>query len=481
MAAKKMENWTKMNTPNRVKRSIATASVLALFAASCGGTTESETLQDEMPETLAATDEEVVIDWFVGLGTGEAPAQIAAQEKVVEAFNASQDGITLKLEVVDQRLAYDVLDERIEAGNTPDIVGPVGFLGSAAFGDEFRDLTDLIDDEVLSAYDPEQVAVWAGDEGEVEALPFGVMPSMIFYNRDLFDRAGLPYPPAEFGGTYRGEPWDVDAMTELATELTLDANGNNPTDPEFDDSTTVQWGFAHQWIDDPRSNGAFFGAGSLEAEDGTAQIPDNWKAEWEWVHENMWDTNIMPTYEDRGSQLLQNGNQFASGRVAMAFTHFWYASSINSEEGEPREFWDLAATPSYDGEITSKLHADTFRIMDRSDNPNEAYEALSYLLDDAAAELLQVYGSFPARVELRDEFFAGLAERYPEVENWEVVSDALQYPDIPQHEALLPAPEESQAILDAFAEEIGTDPELDMDSRVEKLRTDLDAAFAEAE
>ncbi len=465
-----------MNTPNRVKKAIVTASVLALFGASCGGASEPEA----MPETLAATDE-VVIDWFVGLGTGEAPAQIETQQQVVKAFNESQDGITIELEVVDQRLAYDVLAERIEAGNPPDIVGPVGILGAAAFGDDFRDLSDLIDDEVLSAYDPEQVEVWTTDEGAIEALPFGVFPSMIFYNRELFDRAGLPYPPAEFGGTYRGEPWDMDALTKLATELTVDANGNNPTDADFDDASTVQWGFAHQWIDEPRSNGAFFGAGSMVAEDGSAQIPETWEAEWKWLHTNTWDTNIIPSNDDRASELLQSGNQFASGRVAMAFTHLWYASSINSEDGDPRKFWDLAATPSYNGEITSKLHADTFRIMDQSDNPEQAYEALSYLLDDAAADLLQIYGSFPARVELRDEFFAGLSESYPHVENWDVIGDALMYPDIPQHEARLPASEESQAILDAFAEDIGTDPDLDMDTRIEQLRVDLDAVFTEAE
>ena len=45
--------------------------------------------------------EPVTVRWFVGLGTGTQPEQIAAQETVVEEFNASQDAIELQVELVD--------------------------------------------------------------------------------------------------------------------------------------------------------------------------------------------------------------------------------------------------------------------------------------------------------------------------------------------------------------------------------------------
>lgn len=451
---------------------LATGAIgLAGLTVSCSGSAPEQAV----PESLAATDE-VVIDWFVGLGTGTERNQIAAQNDVVDAFNESQDEITLRLEVVDQRLAFDLLSERIADGDAPDLVGPMGIRGANTFDGAFLDLSGFLNEEILSAYDPEQIEVWTND-GRVEALPFGVFPSMIFYNRDLFDRAGLAYPPAEFGGTYEGEPWDIDAFNELATKLTLDANGNSADSPHFEEDLAVQWGFSHQWLDDPRSHGAFFGPGSLVGDDGSAQIPENWLAEWRWLHESIWETRTVPSPSQRGTDLLQNGNLIASGRVAMAFTHLWYAGSANDDAGNPVDFWDLAATPSYNGQITSKLHADTFRIMDQSDSPAEAFEALSYLLDEGAAELLQAYGSFPARVELRDDFLAGLGERHPSVQNWATIADALQYPDIPSHEGPLPAVEESQAVLDAFGHELLNDPELDVEARAATLKAELDAIF----
>ncbi len=446
----------------------------ALLVVGCGG----GDLSQAAPETLAAADETpVVIDWFVGLGTGSQRAQVDAQRDLVDAFNETNDDIRINLEIVDQRLAFDLLRERIEAGEAPDIVGPVGIRGANEFAGDFLDLTDYVDDELLAQYDPEQVEVYSRD-GRVEALPFGVFPSMIYFNREVFDEAGLPYPPAEFGGTYRGQPWDMDALTQLATDLTLDVNGNTAASPDFDQDVTVQWGFAHQWMTDPRSHASFFGAGSLVAEDGTAQIPESWEAEWEWLHTATHELHIAPSPEEIGTDLLDNGNSFASGRLAMAFSHLWYVGSINDPEGNPLQSWDLAATPSFNGEITAKLHADTFRIMADSEHPDEAFEVLTFLLGDGAVPLLQAYSSFPARLDLREEFFDGLAEQHPHVENWTVVSDALSYPDIPSHEAMLPGGEATQELLDQFGNELLGDPGLEVDVRVAQLREDLDEVFS---
>src|SRR5512133_56155 len=62
------------------------------------------------------------IRWFVGLGTGTDPVQIAAEEAVVKDFNASNDKIQLILEVVPYNSAKDTLSTEIAAGNAPDVI-----------------------------------------------------------------------------------------------------------------------------------------------------------------------------------------------------------------------------------------------------------------------------------------------------------------------------------------------------------------------
>ena len=143
--------------------------------------------------------EKVKVRWFVGLGTGSREEQIEPQEKVVADFNESQDEIELVLEIVDNDQAYDILGTQIAGGNAPDIVGPVGVRGRESFKGTWLDLKPLIEKHNydLSDFDPAMVDFYyIEDEGQI-GLPFGIYPSFIFVNKDLFEEADLPLPSAK--------------------------------------------------------------------------------------------------------------------------------------------------------------------------------------------------------------------------------------------------------------------------------------------
>ena len=198
---------------------------------------------------LSVSFAQVEIRWFIGLGAGAQEAQAQAQQAIADEFNASQDQIKLTLEVVAQS-PFDVLATEIAAGNAPDIVGPMGIRGRASFPGAWLDLTDLLESNNydLSDFDPALVDFYRlPDQGQL-GLPFAVYPSYISYDKDLFDEAGLAYLPSEFGQPYidadgNEKPWNTDTLRELAMILTVDANGNDATSPEFDPDNIVQWGF----------------------------------------------------------------------------------------------------------------------------------------------------------------------------------------------------------------------------------------------
>ena len=115
--------------------------ILAMMLTACGGTQATEAPTEAAPAEVPPTEapeptaepemeeapaDRVQIRWFVGLGTGQQPEQVEAQEAVVEAFNASQDKIELVIEIVNYEVSVDTLSTQIAAGNAPDIVGPVG-------------------------------------------------------------------------------------------------------------------------------------------------------------------------------------------------------------------------------------------------------------------------------------------------------------------------------------------------------------------
>lgn len=422
----------------------------------------------------------VTIRWFVGLGTGAQPEQIEAQDAVVTAFNESQSDIVLEVEYVDNEVAFDTLATQIAGGNSPDIIGPVGIKGSNTFAGRFLDLEPLIEASNfdLSVYDEAQVEFWREDDGSLTSIPFGVYPAFIYYNTELFDEAGLAYPPQEFDEPYAdGDAWDMDKLAELAAILSVDANGNDATSASYDADDVVQFGFNHQWVDEPRAQATFFGPGSFVADDGSAVVPDHWVEEWSWYHNLIHDVGAAPTQAYLDSELLANGNTFSTGNVAMAHTHLWYTCCVVDDDGNGLDFFDVAVVPEYNGEQTSKLHADIFRIMDDTEHPEEAFEVLSYFLTEAADDLLSVYGAMPARSDLQADFLAGLDETFPQGVNWQVAIDSLSHPDTPSHEGNMPNFAEAEARIAELTQRINSEPDLDVDVAAEDLQTDLQTIF----
>jgi multiple sugar transport system substrate-binding protein len=439
-----------------------------------GGDATTTTAAPTETEAPPASGDAVQIRWFVGLGTGGNPEQVAAQEAVVEEFNASRDDIELVLEIVQNDVAYDTLSTQIASGNAPDIIGPVGIRGANAFNGRWLDMQPLVDASGydLSRWTPEQVDVWRTDEGLV-GLPFAVFPSMIFYNKALFDEAGLPYPPQEFGADYDGQPWDWDTVREIGQFLTVDANGNDATSPDFDPDNIIQFGYVDQWTE-PQRFATGFGAASMTNDDGTPNIADNWVEAFKWHYSGVWEDNFIPNAEYEGSDILAAGNPFDSGNVAMAHTHLWYTCCLTGV-GD----WDLAVVPTYNGTPTAALHADVFRLLNTTEHPEEAFEVLTYLIGDAAPALLDAYGGMPADESLQEEFFATQDAAFPQGVNWQVAKDSLSYPDIPSHEQDMPNFLKAQDRWGAFWSNLQSNPGLDVDAEVATLLSDLETIYAE--
>ena len=133
-----------------ISRLAALGSISALVLAACGNVTPSA--PPPSPATLAPspassptpipTNGDLVfrghiVRWFVGLGTGNSPAQEAVEKQIVSDFNAQQETrpatsqIWLVLEAVSSVAAPEILRTEIASGNAPDLIGPMGPAGRA--------------------------------------------------------------------------------------------------------------------------------------------------------------------------------------------------------------------------------------------------------------------------------------------------------------------------------------------------------------
>jgi multiple sugar transport system substrate-binding protein len=419
---------------------------------------------------------DTVVKWFVGLGTGTDLPQVEVEQEVVNTYNSTNDDdIYIALNVIPNAEAYNVLATQIAAGTPPDIIGPVGIRGISFAGDDLLPLDDLIkeQDVDLSAYDEGALSAYRNEQGELLALPYAVYPSFIYFNKDLFDAAGLAYPPQQFGEQYEGKPWDMDALRELGMRLTLDANGKNATEPNFDAKKIVQFGFIPQWQGNALNEGAFFGAGDLTADDNSATIPPAWKDSWRWFYQARHVDHFVPDATYENADAFGQGNVWSTGKVAMAWTHLWYTCCFDSSQ-VPR--WDIAVVPSYNGTTTAKLHADTFAILKETRDPDAAFKVYMFLLQNE--ELRALYGGLPAITAEEPAYFATLNAKFALVKaNWQVALDSLAYADVPSHEQYVPNYLKFQDRLAAFDQLVNATPGLDLGQEIDKLEADLTAIF----
>ncbi len=425
------------------------------------------------------------VRWYVGLGAGSDQPQLVAQQELVDEYNASQDEIELILEVVDNDVAYDVLNTQIAAGNAPDIVGPLGIRGRASFPGAWLDFTPYIESSNydLSDFDPALVDFY-NVEGEGQlGLPFAVFPSFVFYNKTLFDEAGLAYPPTAYGEPYidadgNEKEWDFNTVRELGILLTVDANGNDATSPDFDPDNIVQFGYGTQFTD-LRGRNTLFGAGNLIDADGNAAYPDAWREATQWYHDAMWKDYFYPNDAYGSSDMMGGGNWFSSGNIGMAHIHLWFTGFGFADFEDD---WGIAPTPSYNGVTTAKLHADTFGILKAGKQNEAAFTVLQWMLGEKAAEMSALYGGMPARQSLQQPFLDTLAEQFSDQDvAWNIVTESLSYPDNPNHEEGLPSLLEATDRYTVFAQLLDSTADADIDAEIETLLKDLQAIYDAAE
>jgi multiple sugar transport system substrate-binding protein len=427
------------------------------------------------------------IRWFVGLGIGSSPAQVEIQQAVVDTFNKTNDQIELVLEVVPYDSAMETLSSEIQDGNGPDLVGPVGIGNSNFFHDQWLDLTPLIEDNNFDTSIYNQTLIeFHKTGGHQIGLPFAVFPSGLFFQKPMFDQAGLNYPPAKIGDLYvwpdgTESEWNWETLTEVAKRLTLDVNGHNSLDKDFDRDNIVQTGFHPQWAS-LNVIGTFFGTGlTYETSNNkyNVKIPEAWKSAWRWWFDGMWGNEpFIANGVLANSPEFGGGNVFNAQKTAMTETQLWYVCCLSKAGSQ----WDIGAFPSYEGEYHGRFDARTFYIWKGTQNPDAAFKVLTYLIGpDGVVPLLLgdkdhpggAYDAFPALPAYQQVYLENKAVLYPQVDNWDVFLQGLNYPDIPSAEAWMPNMSEALKRIVTFGDMCQTDSTIDFEAELDRLEADL--------
>jgi multiple sugar transport system substrate-binding protein len=284
-------------------------------------------------------------------------------EQIVADFNESQDGVVVTTEINPWAVIDDTLLPALSAGNGPDIVAmPAERLPVYADRGAFVGLDDFYADPANNATDVNPGAVeMVTVDGTAYGVPTGFVPLAVYYNKALFEAAGITEPPAT---------WDE--WVETAEALTVDANG---------DGTPEQYGVVlpdHATVANGLWPSLFYGNGGEIVEGGDTAVidsPENLET-LEFWQDAIVNGKISPT----GVDGIEADGIFSAGQAAMTIGGPWMVF-IAADNGIDYGIAPIPAGP--EAQAASAIGV-SMAITDTDDDAKAAaaQEFFAYFLND---------------------------------------------------------------------------------------------------
>jgi multiple sugar transport system substrate-binding protein len=313
--------------------------------------------------------------------------------KIVDDFNASQNEVSIKVQINPWSVIDDTLLPALSSGKGPDIVAmpaerlPV-YADKGAFvelDDFYKDPTSNLDKLAPAAVDMETV------NGHKYGVPSGFVPLAMFYNKTLFAQAGITTPPAT---------WDEWIAT--AKKLTVDANN---------DGTPEQFGLGlpdHATVANGVWPSLFYGNGGDIVKDGKAVVDsaENAQTLKTWVNAVRND-KISPT----GLDGIAGDKLFSSGKAAMYLGGPWMSSIAQ----ESKIDYGIAAVPVGPKAQAASAIGISMAVTQQKDDSKAAAarKFFSYFMQKEQATAWSLGSGWPP---LRTDIPAGAVASNPVVE-----------------------------------------------------------------
>lgn len=335
---------------------------------------------------------------------------------VLDAFSEQHGGVEFEETAVPSAEFITKMLAEYAGGKVSDFHRIRGFNEMAPFivKGALADLTPYMegdpDFDINDFYAPQaEQYLW---KGKYYAIPEDLQPcSPMFYNKKIFDEAGLEPPTND---------WDWDRLLEVAQKLTQkDAEGR-----------TTQYGYHYMGWTWPMwmwQNGGDF---ADKVEDPTKCTLDDPKAVEgvEFAADLAYEYEMVPTRDTVSEMGMADAEIFATGRVAMYTAGTWVTNTF-IEYGEDLD-WGMVYTPKWhDGTRAYATGGSGWGIPANAEHPDASWEVIKYIFSEEGLDLW--VKNRPADLVwlfVRKSIAEKQAEALEEfVENAHIIPDSAQY------------------------------------------------------
>lgn len=315
--------------------------------------------------TASAADKKEVVIWDYF----ETDAQKQMMQSLIDEFNASQDEYEASHVYVPFADYEKQLTLGIASGELPDLVildgcGMASFIQLGLFGD-ISD-ADINWDEYMEG--PMESTML---DGKHYGIPFATNCTALFYNKDLFDAAGIDYPD-------ENTTWDE--FHEMAKALTKDrvsGFGNAATNTDEGTFQCLQWLYTA-------------GGSYTDIEDGV----DAYKLMQEMIEDGSWTKECVNWTQS------DVNNNFMAGNLAMQQNGPWQIPGI--EANAPDLNYGVTVLPKKDADseqATSILGGENMGVVNKDDTSGAEAFLKYYDQTDVMVDAMKQYGSYPPKTE----------------------------------------------------------------------------------
>jgi multiple sugar transport system substrate-binding protein len=332
-------------------------------AADDGKKAEETTKADAKPSAPQVSSEPVELLLYSNLSNDDD----YINDVFVKPVKAKYPNISIKYL---QRSPGQTPTDLVASGNIPDLI-----IGSILNLYEFQDLGMFYDITPLikkfqfdvKRVDPaliEQMKEYS-DKGEIYGIPYKSNYNALFYNKEIFDKFGVPYPKDDM-------LWDD--VVELARKVTRSTDGVDYMGLDPENINRLGWGLGIGFID-PKTN---------------KPLTEQWKPAYELLQK------IISIPGNKPEKPMKNGDKdgfMKDMRIAMMAT-----TNLVDKIGNAKFNWDLVTYPQYPDHrgTFGVAGAQPLMISAQSKHKDQAFQVIETVMSDEVQKSMNRLGKVTA-------------------------------------------------------------------------------------
>jgi multiple sugar transport system substrate-binding protein len=301
-----------------------------------------------------------------------APEELTVWKQIVTDFEAANPNIQVNVEVSDWDSYWEKLKTQLAAGTPPDVFAmdaPL-FLDYQS-RDVLLNLQPYIDKnpDMLKDVYPQTLAAYKTPDGYY-GLPRDFQTIALFYNKDMFDKAGVAYPTAD---------WTWEDLRAAAKKLTKDAGSDGTKQYGF---TFDQWDMEVGWSEAIWS----YGGDIINSDHTKTLIGDpNARQAWQLLYDMVFVDKSVP---DANEAQQYGGDLFQSGVAAMTPMGHWAVPGYNTAGFK----YDVAPMPKGPAGQATSVNSAGFVVSKVSKYPDAAFAFIQFAMSVAGQTRLAELG-----------------------------------------------------------------------------------------